>query len=78
MISYNKLWKLLIDKGLNKTKLRQVAQLSGTTVAKMSKNEPIAMESILKICKALECNIGDIMDVVLDAPTGIGSHEEGN
>ena len=63
-ISYNRLWKLLIDKGLNKTKLRGVAGISASTVAKLGKNEPVAMESMLKICKALKCDIGDIVEVI--------------
>ena len=63
-ISYNKLWKLLIDKKMNKTMLRQEAHLSATTVAKMGKDEPVAMESMLKICKVLNCDIGDIVEAV--------------
>ena len=62
-ISYNRLWKLLIDKGMNKTKLRSVAGISASTVAKLGKNEPVSMESMLKICKALQCDIGDIVEV---------------
>ena len=62
--SYNKLWKLLIDKNMNKTMLRQKAHLSATTVAKMGKNEPVAMESMLKICKVLDCDIGDIVEAI--------------
>ena len=63
IISYNRLWKLLIDKGINRTKLRSVAGISASTVAKLGKNEPVAMESMLKICKALHCDIGDIVEV---------------
>ena len=65
-ISYNKLWKLLIDKKMNKTMLRKRAHLSATTVAKMGKDDPVAMESILKICRTLECDIGDIVETVPD------------
>jgi DNA (cytosine-5)-methyltransferase 1 len=65
-INYNKLWKLLIDKGLNKTKLGISAGVSTSTISKMGRNEPVAMESLIKICKVLECNIGDIMDLVDD------------
>ena len=63
VISYNKLWKLLIDKGLNKTKLGIAAGVSTSTISKMGRNEPVAMESLIKICKVLDCNIGDIMDL---------------
>ncbi len=62
-INYNKLWKLLIDKGLNKTKLGVAAGVSTSTISKMGRNEPVAMESLIKICKVLDCNIGDIMDL---------------
>lgn len=63
-ISYNKLWKLMIDKKLNKTGLKNAAKVSATTIAKLGKDEPISMESILKICKVLECDIGDIVEIV--------------
>lgn len=63
-ISYNKLWKLLIDKKMNKTQLKEAAKVSGATIAKLGKEEPISMESMLKICKVLECDIGDIVEIV--------------
>lgn len=62
-ISYNKLWKLLIDKGMNKTQLKDAAGLSSRTISKMGKNEQISMDSMLKICKTLNCDIGDIVEV---------------
>lgn len=65
-VSYNKLWKLLIDKGMNKTQLKDVAGLSSSTISKMGKNEQISMDSMLKICKALNCDIGDIVEVRSD------------
>lgn len=61
-ISYNKLWKLLIDKGMNKTQLGQKSGISSSTIAKLGKNEQISMDSMLKICKTLGCNVGDIID----------------
>ena len=68
-ISYNKLWKLLIDKGMNKTQLKDAAGLSSSTISKMGKNEQISMDSMLKICRVLNCDIGDIMEFVkADAP----------
>ena len=60
--NYNKLWKLLIDKGMTKTDLRIQTGMSTSTLAKLSKNENVSMEVILGICKVLECNIGDIVD----------------
>ena len=60
----NKLWKLLIDKGMTKTEMRLKADISTTTLAKLGKNETVSMEVLLKICKVLDCNVGDIMDVI--------------
>ena len=64
--SYNKLWKLLIDKGLKKTDLKRLCQIGPVTLAKMGKNEPVSMDVLEKICIALDCNIGDIVDYVKD------------
>ena len=61
-VSYNKLWKLLIDKGMTKTDLRLAADISTTTLAKLGKSETVSMDVMLRICKVLDCNIGDIMD----------------
>ena len=63
-LSYNKLWKLLIDKGMTKTEMRLKADISTTTLAKLGKNETVSMEILLRICKVLDCNVGDIMDVI--------------
>ena len=63
-ISYNNLWKLLIDKNMNKTELKDLAGISFNVLAKMGKNEPISFESIEKICNALQCNISDIVELV--------------
>ena len=65
-VSYNKLWKLLIDMNLNKTKLREMAQMSPNTMAKLGKNETISMDIILRICKVLKCDVGDIMETIAD------------
>ena len=61
-VNYNKLWKLLIDKGMTKTDLRMKTGMSTSTLAKMSNNENVSMEIILRICEILECNVGDVMD----------------
>ena len=61
-VSYDKLWKLLIDKKMTKTALRIEADMSSSTLAKMSKNETVSMDVMLRICRVLDCNVGDIMD----------------
>ena len=63
-VSYKKLWKLLIDKDMKKKDLKAATGLSTTTLAKLGKNENVSTDILVKICKALECNIGDIMEVV--------------
>ncbi|MCR4963452.1 MAG: helix-turn-helix transcriptional regulator [Firmicutes bacterium] len=63
-ISYKKLWKLLIDKDMKKTDLQKQAGISWASVTKLSKNENVSMEVLIKVCKALDCNIGDIMDFI--------------
>lgn len=58
---YRKLWKLLIDKNMKKTDLIPIAGISTNIVAKLNKGEYVSMESLHKICKALNCDIGDII-----------------
>lgn len=65
-ISYNKLWKRMIDLHINKTQLKYIAGISTNAVAKLGKNEAVSMESLDKICRALNCNVGDIMEFVSD------------
>ena len=65
-VCYNNLWKLLIDKNMNKTDLKEAAGISFNVMARMGKNEAVSFESIEKICLALQCNIGDIIEVVQD------------
>lgn len=62
-ISYNKLWKLLIDRGMKKTDLKNATGISSSTISKMGKNKPVSMDSMLKVCKVLNCDIGDIVEV---------------
>lgn len=61
-VSYDKLWKLLIDKKMNRTDLKNTAGLSFNVLAKMSRNEFVSLESLCKICTVLACDIGDIME----------------
>ncbi len=65
-VCYNKLWKILIDKNLKRTDLKECAGISFNVLAKMGKDETVSMESIEKICIALDCNVGDILEVVND------------
>ena len=62
--SYKKLWKILIDRDMSKTDLRLKAGISTMSLAKLGKNENVSMDVLKKICKALDCNIGDIMDLI--------------
>ena len=61
-VSYNKLWKLLIDKNINKTQLKDIAGISTNAVAKLGRNESVSMDTLGKICLALNCEIGDIVE----------------
>ena len=63
-LSYNKLWKLLIDKGMNKVNLRDRIGIGPSTLAKLTKNQRVSMEVLAKICYELDCNIGDIVDYI--------------
>lgn len=62
-VNYNKLWKRLIDENINKTQLREMAKISTNAVAKLGRNEPVSMETIEKICRALDCDVGDVMEM---------------
>lgn len=64
--SYNKLWKLLIDNKMVKKDLMAATSITTTTMAKLGKDLPVSMEILARICKALECNIGDIVDYIDD------------
>ncbi len=62
-LSYNNLWKMLIDKGIKKGELCKQTGISSSTLAKMSRNEPVSLSIILKICEILECTIEDVVTV---------------
>ena len=62
LVSYDKLWKILIDKKMNRTDLKEHAGISFNILAKMGRNEFVSMESLYKVCTALNCDIGDIME----------------
>ena len=63
-VSYDKLWKLLINKKMNKTQMRLATGISSSTLAKLSKGESVTLEVLEKICDELQCNIGDIIDFI--------------
>jgi putative transcriptional regulator len=61
--NYNRLWKLLIDKGMTKTQMRQEAGISTNILAKMGKGEPVSMDSLAKIASFLNCGLDDIVEI---------------
>ena len=66
VISYNKLWKLLIDKKMSKADLRRAAGLAPNTMTKLRRDEEVSLGVLCRICVTLNANIGDIIDVVFD------------
>ena len=62
-ISYNKLWKLLIDRNMNRTALRKAAGISSSSLAKLGKDENVTTDVLLRICKALDCELDDIVEI---------------
>ena len=66
-VSYKKLWKILIDKDMKKKDLQEAAGISWASVTKLSKGETVSLEVLMKICKVLGCDIGDIMELIPEA-----------
>jgi len=64
MVSYNKLWKLLIDKGLNKKELITLSGVSSSSIAKMTKGQNVTTDVLCKICEVLDCDFKDIMEYI--------------
>ena len=64
MVSYKKLWKMLIDRDMKKKDLARIADLSTYTIQKMNRNENVNTETLTKICKALNCTFDDIVDII--------------
>lgn len=65
-VSYKKLWKLLIDRDMRKKDLAKLADISNYTITKISKGENVTVETLGKICSALNCNVDDIMEFIPD------------
>ncbi len=63
-VCYDKLWKILIDRKMNRTDLKEMAGISFNVLAKMGKGETVSLESLRKICIVLDCNIGDIIEFI--------------
>lgn len=62
-LSYNRLWKLLIDRGMNKQDLRKLTRLSSTSIAKLGKGENVNTDVLVRICKELDCDLTDIVEL---------------
>ena len=69
-ISYNKLWKLLIDKQMSKADLRRAAGIAPNTMTKLNRNEEVSMSVLIRICAVLNVNIGDVMDLMQEGGGG--------
>jgi putative transcriptional regulator len=65
-ISYNKLWKMLIDKNMNKQDLKEFSGVSAASIAKLGKGENITTDVLLKICRAMDCRVEDILETIND------------
>lgn len=63
-VSYNKLWKLLVDKKMSKADLRRAVEISSNTMTKLRRDEEVSISVLKRICEYLECNIGDICDFI--------------
>ncbi len=63
-ISYDNLWKLLIDRKLKRTELKELCGISGNVLAKLGRDEPVSMDSLEKICISLNCRIEDVVEFV--------------
>ena len=74
-VSYKKLWKMLIDHNMNKSELEKKAKMSPNTIAKMGKNETVSLDILVRICAVLQCDIGDIVEVV-DLSRGAAAADE--
>ena len=77
-MSYNKLWKLLIDKKMKKSDLRKNVKISSSTLAKLTNDENVTTDVLVKICNELKCDVSDIMEFVPGEPTNSEEAEEAN
>lgn len=70
-VSYNRLWKLLIDKGITKTEMRKKAGISTSVLAKMGKNETVSMDTLGKVATALQCGLDDIVEITNEVENNV-------
>jgi DNA-binding Xre family transcriptional regulator len=68
-ISYNGLWKVMIDKNLQRKDLKEALKISSSTLAKMGRGEPVSMDILMRLCDYLDCNVGDIMSFIKEENT---------
>ena len=69
-VSYKKLWKLIIDQDKTNVEVRKSAGISPATFTKLKKNEIVSLDVLIKLCMILDCEIGDIVEVIKEQPTG--------
>jgi len=69
-VSYKKLWKILIDKDMKKTDLQKASGVSWASITKLSKGETVSMDILIKVCTVLQCDIGDMMELIPDENSG--------
>jgi len=69
-VSYKKLWKLIIDQDTTNVEVRKAAGISPATFTKLKKNEIVSLDVLIKLCIVLDCEIGDIVEVIKEQPTG--------
>lgn len=69
-VDYKKLWILLIEKNMTKPQLRKAANISPSTFTKLNKNELVAMDVLIRICKVLDCDFGDVIEVIKEDEEG--------
>ena len=65
-VNYNKLWKILIDKKMKKKDLQKLAGISASSITKLGRDEPVTTTILMRICSVLNCDIGEIMEIVPD------------
>ncbi|MDR2046576.1 MAG: helix-turn-helix transcriptional regulator [Clostridiales bacterium] len=76
MVSYKKLWHVLVDRNMNKRDLIRLSGISTASMAKLTKGENLQTDVLVKICRALEVNVSDIMDILPDESNNGGSAEK--
>lgn len=75
-VCYNKLFKMLIDRGMKKTQFRKLVGISEGTLAKLSHNENVSLDVIVKICRKMNCTVDEILDIVPSPDNGTGEKLE--